>query len=433
MSTGKKEKSVSVQDSQFLQSLIQASPLAIIAINPEGNIIMWSPAAERIFGWSGEEVLGKPNPIVPEEKQDEFRAFRQRILQGESFSGVEVRRQKKDGTLIDVSLSTAPLYDAAGNIIGAMAAIEGISKRKQIEESLRQSEERYRKLVEELPVVIYSLSEDGTITSLNPAFEKITGWQCSEWIGKPFMGIIHPDDLPFAIEIFQQVLRGKTSLPYELRVLSKRGEYLVGGFVSTPQIKDGKIAGEFGTVCDITEHKHTEDKIKTLSELNEKIIRTAPIGIHVIDKDFIVRIWNSYLETYTTVEAKDVIGKNLFEVIPGLISSEWDKEYSRVIETGEPLEKYGYKYIRTMGPKKGEVLYQNTKIVPLKQDGNVFGAITILEDTTTHKKTEKELTEKVEELEKFYEMAVGREIKMKELKEETERLKAELSRYKQGV
>ncbi|MBI5050001.1 MAG: PAS domain S-box protein [Nitrospirae bacterium] len=150
--------------SQILQSLINASPLAIIAIDPDGNVILWSPAAERIFGWSEQEVLKRPNPIVPEEKQDEFRAFRQRIFQGESFSGVEVRRQKKDRSLIDVSLSTAPLYAAAGNIIGAMAAIEDISERKQIEKSLRQSEERYRKLVEELPVVIYSLSEDGTIT-----------------------------------------------------------------------------------------------------------------------------------------------------------------------------------------------------------------------------------------------------------------------------
>ncbi|MBI5050002.1 MAG: PAS domain-containing protein [Nitrospirae bacterium] len=244
------------------------------------------------------------------------------------------------------------------------------------------------------------------------------------------MGIIHPDDLTLAIETFQQVLRGETPLPYELRVLSRHGEYLVGGFVSTPQIRDGKIVGEFGIVCDITEHKHAEDKIRTLSELNDKIIRTSPIGIHVIDRDFIVRIWNSYLETYTTIEARDIIGKNLFEVIHGLVSSGWDKEYRRVIESGEPLERYGYKHIRTMGPKKGEVLYQNTKIVPLKQNGNVIGAITILEDITTYKKTEKELTEKVEELEKFYEMAIGREIKMKELKEEIERLKAELSEYK---
>ena len=69
---------------------------------------MWNPAAERIFGWSEEEVLGEPYPLVPEEKEHEFRANIARALQGDSLTGLETRRQKKDGTQIDVSIWTAP-------------------------------------------------------------------------------------------------------------------------------------------------------------------------------------------------------------------------------------------------------------------------------------------------------------------------------------
>jgi len=85
--------------SQTLQSVIQASPLAIIAIDPEGKVILWNKSAERIFGWSEKEALGHFNPIIPEEKQDEFRAIRERILRGESFTGLELCRQKKTGRL----------------------------------------------------------------------------------------------------------------------------------------------------------------------------------------------------------------------------------------------------------------------------------------------------------------------------------------------
>jgi PAS domain S-box-containing protein len=119
-----------------LTALIQASPLAIIAVGPAGNVRAWNPAAERIFGWSQEEVLGRPNPIVPEDKQEEFLAFRQQVLQGEAFTGVETRRKKRDGSPIEVSISTAPLHDAQGNITGVMGVIADITERKRMVEAL---------------------------------------------------------------------------------------------------------------------------------------------------------------------------------------------------------------------------------------------------------------------------------------------------------
>lgn len=125
------------QTTQTLQSLIQASPLAITVVNPEGIVMMWNPAAERIFGWSADEATGRFNPIVPEGKEDEFLLLRQRVLQGESFTGVELRRQKKDGFLIDISLSAAPLRDFKEDIIGIIGIIADITEHKQAENALR--------------------------------------------------------------------------------------------------------------------------------------------------------------------------------------------------------------------------------------------------------------------------------------------------------
>ncbi|MGB6410706.1 MAG: PAS domain S-box protein [Candidatus Deferrimicrobiaceae bacterium] len=129
---------------QALQTLIEASPLAIMALDTEGHVTLWNPAAEKIFGWTKEEAIGRLNPIVPEEKIGEFHVLRERVLREGGFSGLELRRRNKENMPIDISVSTAPMRDARGNIIGIMYVMDDITERKQIEEALRQSEEQFR-------------------------------------------------------------------------------------------------------------------------------------------------------------------------------------------------------------------------------------------------------------------------------------------------
>jgi len=119
-----------------LRAMIHASPLAMVAIGGDEKVTMWNPAAQRIFGWSEAEVLGQPPPYVPEDKQAEFRVLHEQRMRGESVSGLELRRQRKDGTLIDVSLWTAPLQDAAGRIVGILGLLDDITERKRAQEGL---------------------------------------------------------------------------------------------------------------------------------------------------------------------------------------------------------------------------------------------------------------------------------------------------------
>jgi PAS domain S-box-containing protein len=121
------------QSNEALRAIIQASPAAIMSVDLHCNITSWSPAAERIFGWTREEAMGRPAPLIQPGKQKEFRAILNRVLQGESISDLEVRRQRKDGSLIDVSLSAAPLRDREGRIIGAMGTHLDITDRVERE------------------------------------------------------------------------------------------------------------------------------------------------------------------------------------------------------------------------------------------------------------------------------------------------------------
>jgi PAS domain S-box-containing protein len=116
-----------------LSALIQAAPVGIIVLDPEGRVKFWSAAAERMCGWTAEEVLDQPLPIVPPEKRDEHRALRERVLRGEAFTGVEVRRQRRDGSPIDLSLSGTPLQDSDGRVSGIMGVMTDITERKRVE------------------------------------------------------------------------------------------------------------------------------------------------------------------------------------------------------------------------------------------------------------------------------------------------------------
>jgi PAS domain S-box-containing protein len=125
---------------EVLQAVMQSSPLAIWALDREGSVMFWNPAAEHIFGWTEEEVVHRALPNIPEDQSEEHRQWLQRFLEGESLAGVERTRLRKDGSKIDVSIWTAPLRDARGSISGTIAIDSDITQRRVLEEQFRQSQ-----------------------------------------------------------------------------------------------------------------------------------------------------------------------------------------------------------------------------------------------------------------------------------------------------
>ncbi len=142
----------------------------------------------------------------------------------------------------------------------------------RVEKVLSESEEHYRSLVEMTRDVLYTLSSDGTITFLSSAFEAITGWSHTDWIGKPFTGLIHPDDLPLVIKEFQRNLNAEIIPLTEWRILCKSGEYKIGEFMAAPQIRNGRAVRVVGIARDITERKSAEEALKEKTSLNQILL-----------------------------------------------------------------------------------------------------------------------------------------------------------------
>lgn len=123
-------------EKQLTQTIIQSSPLAIYARDRRGIVTAWNGAAEKLFGWRAEEIVGRPLLSVPPDKLHETQALRERVLRGESIIDLEVRRLKKDGTLFDQSTTLAPLRNADGKIDGYLAIGADISERKAAEKQI---------------------------------------------------------------------------------------------------------------------------------------------------------------------------------------------------------------------------------------------------------------------------------------------------------
>ena len=148
------------QANNRLYAVIQASPLPIVAFDKNASITLWNQAAEQVFGWTEQEVLGKQLPYIPRHKQEEHQEIRRRVLEGERLTGLEIRRQRRDGSPIDLSLSSAPIKDSSSRLAGAMNILMDITQKKQGEDALRLANERLLSLNRELQEFTYLAHHD---------------------------------------------------------------------------------------------------------------------------------------------------------------------------------------------------------------------------------------------------------------------------------
>ncbi|MGH9116303.1 MAG: diguanylate cyclase domain-containing protein, partial [Acidimicrobiales bacterium] len=130
-----------LSEHELLRATVTSSPTALTVLSREGRVLIWNPAAERLFGFAADEVLGRPMPTIDESNRDQFKSLLEDALQGRDVVGVEVRRRHRDGHLVDAALWTVALHDAKGKVVAALGAYQDISARKAVEaELIRQAQ-----------------------------------------------------------------------------------------------------------------------------------------------------------------------------------------------------------------------------------------------------------------------------------------------------
>jgi len=250
---------------QELQALINASPMAIITLDSEKRITLWSRAAENIFGWTKDEIIGKPVPFIPEDKRVEFQSYVNRVFNGEVLANVEIVRRKKDGSMVYASLSAAPIFDDKGNFNRLMAVIEDITERKRIQENIIREKNLFQTLIESLPGVFVLIDNKGNMLRWNTHFEHITGYSADEIIKMNSLDFGSKADRDMIKQKMEEVFTKGSSTVNEVALVTKSGREIPYYYTGMRIIIDN-IPCLIGIGIDISDRKQAENAIRIMEK-----------------------------------------------------------------------------------------------------------------------------------------------------------------------
>lgn len=255
------------QEGRF-RSVFEGSIDSILLADPEtGEILDANPASEELLSMSREEIIGLHQSQVhpPELREYAKAAFNRIVNEADHQVPAETVVQSSDGRQKPVEI-LAQVIQVNGKPV-VYGIFRDITERKRAEEALRDSEHRYKTIVDHARDVIYTISTDTTLTSLSPAFEKATGWSRSEWIGRKIEEIVHPEDWPLVVEMGIRLFSGEKPPVHEVRIRAKSSEFITAEFSIAELIENGKVVGLIGIGRDITERKRMEEELQKAQKL----------------------------------------------------------------------------------------------------------------------------------------------------------------------
>jgi diguanylate cyclase (GGDEF)-like protein/PAS domain S-box-containing protein len=299
----------------YLSAVIASSDDAIVSKNLDGIITSWNDGAERVFGYTAEEVTGRSISIlIPPDRGDEEARILELIRSGQRVDHFQTVRRRKDGSYIDVSLTVSPIKDASGRIIGASKIARDISAQVRDRELLRRSEELFRVTLSSIGDAVIATDAEGRVTFMNSVAESLTGWATHDAIGSPLdacFAIVNelngrPAESPVAKVLRTGAVAG---LANHTSLVSKDGSrHPIDDSAAPIRSSGGDVIGVVLVFRDVTERRRAED---TLQESEEQL-RTLADNIAqfawMADEKGSVYWYNKRWYDYTGTTLEDVKG-----------------------------------------------------------------------------------------------------------------------------
>ncbi len=364
---------------ETLKALIGASPIAIMHLDSLGHVFLWNKAAERMFGWTEQEVLGGLNPIVPEDRKEEFEGIRQMAMKG-PITGLEIRRQKKDGAPIDLSLSTAGIPGPRGDIVSYIAVFEDITGRKKDEQSLKL----FRDLMNQSNDAIFVIDpEAALVLDVNDMASASLGYRREE--------LLQMKVIDFEVKIPDMAIWGRN-----LADLRQKGGHFFEGIqrrkdgttfpveVNSRYIRQDARDYILAVVRDVTERNRMEEAISKSEQDWQDVFNTITDMITLHDADFNIIRANKAAEKILGLPCITSTRAKCHRVYHGAERPLEDCPGCRVLMTGEPAT------ISIFEPALN--MFLEMQAIPrFDEKKRLTGIIHIVRDITERKRAEQEI------------------------------------------
>lgn len=257
---------------------------AVIATDAHGQITGWNRGAERLLGYPASEAIGQPLSFLaaPEERRVLHHRLRKMAPRNAPPVHLVMRLRHRYGGSVGVYLILVCGGGGAHTPGGLICCAHALAKMGDAEQVLNVSGERYRGLVENAQDIIFTLSVEGRLTSLNPAFETVTGWGREDWLGQPLIDLVHPDDVAAAREQFSALALGRTPPRFTFRLRARFGDWLTMEITAAPLLRNAKPIGAFGIVRDISVRIASEEALRESESRFRTVVEYAvdPIFVH---------------------------------------------------------------------------------------------------------------------------------------------------------
>jgi diguanylate cyclase (GGDEF)-like protein/PAS domain S-box-containing protein len=340
--TKRKENDQNLQDAAiFQQRLIDALPIPVFYKDCEGRYLGANSAFENLFGLKRDQAIGKSvYEISPKEIADEYHEKDRALLQNPGTQIYESTLQDTSGRVHNVIFHKATFQNRDGSVGGLIGAVLDITKRKQAQEALRESEVRYRILVENASDMIFRTDLNGQFTFVNPAVIRNTGYQEEELIGKQYTILIQPDMRNDAIKFFGRQLVKRLQNTYsEYPVLTKDGKKLWFGQNTQLIVEDGHVSGFQVVARDLTEHRRLEKALEKRESMLNEMGKIAKVGGWEFDTESQKQLWTK--EVYRIHEVDEsyepTVPKGIAFYAPES-RPVIERAVLRAIEFGEPFD-----------------------------------------------------------------------------------------------
>jgi PAS domain S-box-containing protein len=372
----------------WLKAVVESADDAVITKTLDGVITSWNPGAQRVFGYTADEVIGKPVTILfPPDRIDEEPAILARIRAGERVEHYETVRRRKDGTLIDISLTVSPIRDANGRIIGASKVARDITKHRRAQETLDAQAE----VISQAYDAIFLRDASNRITLWNRGAERTYGYTEEEALGRS------PHDLlktvpPIPLEDIYESLRRDGFWEGELLHTRKDGgQIVVESRWATVLDSRGGVTSVLEITRDVTERRRAEARLRQAAA----IVENSDDAIISKDLDGVILSWNPGAERLYGYTVEEAVGQPVTMLIPEDRPDEEPGILER-IRRGERIDHY--ETVRRR--KDGTIIDVSLTVSPIRDaNGRIIGASKIARDITETKRAAAE-RERLLELER---------------------------------